>query len=255
MALATFVENSEAPERSLAVISRNNPEQFRDLLGKMFDEQSVTVTDRELDAHTENTSTDMVYLLDGEEVIATSPLAEVADSILLVNSDLYTTGARDVRDVDPPAVIAALDETYFRLRGYPESNKQKLLLITISRYIERLSLEHQTGTHRASFQHLSRIKDERGTETVYEKLAATPVDVHVYGTPDWTPSPDSGFTMHGGWNPDFRDSWFVIHVPDDASQPHAALLAVKDGPRAWESFWTYDSETVRDLNRYVEREM
>ena len=240
---------------SLAVVGDDTPEQLQDLLTQIFDRQSVEVKQSVEIPESGSTSTDRVYLLEDREVIAESPLKKVADSILLVNSDLYTTGARSVEEVDLPDVIAALDETYFRLRGYPKSNKEKLLLITISRYIERTALEHGTGKHRASFQYLSRINDERGTREVYERLGDTNVDVHVYGVPDWTPPPEYGLTIHGGWGQEFRDSWFVVFVPDTPSAPHSALLAIEDKPNTWDAFWTYDPDTVREINRYIEQEL
>lgn len=255
MSLAAFVEQVERPDVSIGVVTASAPEQYQGLLARLFDRQSVTVNGSDVVPDAVSPSTDMVYLLDDGEIIAASPLEDVADSVLLVNSDLYITGTRSAEEVDLPDVIAALDEGYFRLRGYPESNKEKLLLITISRYIERTALEQGSGKHRVSFQNLSRVEDERGTKAVYERLADTDVDVHLYGMPDWTPPPDYDVTIHGGWGPDFRSSWFVVYVPDTPSQPHVALLAVEDESRTWNGFWTYDADTVRDLNRYIEREL
>lgn len=255
MSLATFLEESDRRDVALGVVNNDTPVQFRDLLARLFDRQSVTVTESVSVPDAESASEDLVYLLEDGEIQAASPLETVADSILLVNSDLYTTGTRSPDEVELPDVIAGLDETQFRLRGYPESNKEKLLLITISRYIERTALERRSGTHRASFQYLSRLTDERGTRAVYERLADTDVDVHLYGMPDWTPPPDFDITMHGGWGPDFRDAWFVVYVPEDGSQSHVALLAIEDEPGTWDGFWTYDPDTVRELNRYIEREL
>lgn len=238
-------------ELSLAVVNRDAPEPLQALLEKMFDRQSVTVDEIERDAEEQ----DMVYLIDGDDVTASSPLREVANAILLVNSDLYTTGTRSVDEVDPPAVINGLTDVPFRLRGYPESNKEKLLLITISRYIERLSLEHDGGKHRASFQRLSRVEGEQGTKTVYERLANVDTDVHAYGIPDWTPQPYLDLTIHGGWEADFRDTWFVVHVPDDTSSRHAALVAIQPEPGSWDGIWTYDENRVREINRHIEQKL
>ena len=255
MSLGEFFMESDQADVSLGVVGDDVPEQLQDLLAQIFDRQSVEVKQSVEVSESGSTSTDRVYLVENGEVIAESPLEEVANSILLVNSDLYTTGARGVQEIDLPDVITALDETHFRLRGYPKSNKEKLLLITISRYIERTALEHGTGKHRASFQYLSRINDERGTREVYERLGDTTVDVHVYGIPDWTPPPEYELTIHGGWDQEFRDSWFVVFVPDTPSAPHTALLAVEDEPNTWDAFWTYDPDTVREINRYIEREL
>ncbi|MFW6002973.1 MAG: histidine kinase [Halanaeroarchaeum sp.] len=244
-----FIPDADGTALSLVVVNRDSPEALRGLLESTFDGQSITVDEVERD----DAERDMVYLLDGTEVIARSPLAEVADAILLVNSDIYVTGSRDVDDVELPAVIRDLTDVPFRLRGYPESNREKLLLITISRYIERLSLEHDTGTHRASFQHLSRIDDERGTKTVYDRLAHSETDTHVYGMPDWTPSPGNHLTMHGGWTRAFQDLWFVVHVPDDESLRHAALVAIEQEPGIWNGVWTFDEARVKAINRHIER--
>jgi hypothetical protein len=249
MSLLEFVDQTGGSELSLAVVNRESPRPAQEMLERMFADQSVAVRD----IQTEDDEQDMVYLLDDEAVIAKSPLVEVQESILLVNSDLYITGTRDVEDVDLPAVIDGLENVPFRLRGYPESNKEKLLLITVSRHIERLALENGGGVHRASFQRLSRMNDEQGTRTVYEKLAESDTDTHVYGMPDWTPPPEFDVTMHGGWDGDFRNSWFVLHVPEADSLPHAALVAIEIESRTWRGFWTYDTETVHEINRHIER--
>lgn len=222
------------------------------MLERMFDDQVINVQNTETE---EEEVQDMVYLLDGQDIVAKSPLAAVQESILLVNSDLYVTGARELDEVELPAVIEGLQDVPFRLRGYPESNNEKLLLITVSRYIERLSWEADGGIHRASFQRLSRINDEQGTRAVYERLAETNTDTHVYGMPDWTPPPEFNVTMHGGWDGDFRDSWFVLHVPADDSLLHAALVAIEIESGTWKSIWTYDTDTVQEINRHIEREL
>jgi hypothetical protein len=246
--VAPLLDLAEDRDLSLVVVNRESPEPIQHLLESLFENQSVSVTEEDLP----DGDRDMVYLLEDREVIAASPLSALRDAILMVNSDLYVTGARGPDAVDPPDVIADMQDVRFRLRGYPESNNEKLLLITISRYIERLALESDGGKHRASFQRLSRIDDERGTRYVYEKLADSPVETHVYGMPDWSPPPELDVTIHGGWSRDFRESWFVLFKPDRREADHAAVLAVETEPRTWDGFWTYDPETVETLNGYIE---
>jgi hypothetical protein len=124
MSLGEFFTQSERADVSLGVVGSDVPEQLQDLLARIFDRQSVEVKKSVTVPEAESPTTDRVYLLDDGEVLEESPLEDVANSILLVNSDLYTTGTRSVEEVDLPDVIAALDETHFRLRGYPESNKE-----------------------------------------------------------------------------------------------------------------------------------
>ncbi|MFB6296347.1 MAG: DICT sensory domain-containing protein [Halobacteriales archaeon] len=203
-----------------------------------------------------------VVLLDGTgedaEVIATSPLSALQDTILFVNSDLYKTGTVGLGDLELPSVLARLDDVTFRLRGYPKSEYEKLLLIVISRYIERHAWQAGDGTLRTSFQRLSRIDDERGTREVYETLADGNVQTHVYGMPDWTPSPEFGVISHGGYTDDFRDSWFVVYTPPEGvevegeqGESHVALLAIEVEPREWEAFWTFRPDLVTDIEEYI----
>ncbi|QUO47060.1 MULTISPECIES: hypothetical protein [Halorubrum] len=211
----------------------------------------------------------LVLLMEGDEVVAGSTLGELGDAVLFVNSDLYITGSRSLADVDLPSVISGLDDATFTLRGYPESNRQKLLLITISRFIERAAWTAGDGTLRSSFQRLSRIDDEVGTREVYERVSETGVDTHLYGVPDELPA-DLDAVIHAGDDPDFTDSWFVVYRPPEGPHPAESdpesdlvrgveggvgLLAVETEPRVWRGLWTFDADRVSRVNRYIERNL
>ncbi|WP_123624029.1 hypothetical protein [Halorubrum sp. CSM-61] len=211
----------------------------------------------------------LALLVEGDEVVAGSTLGELGNAVLFVNSDLYITGSRTLDDVDLPSVIGGLADTAFTLRGYPESNRQKLLLITISRFIERAAWMAGDGTLRSSFQRLSRLDDEVGTRRVYERVSAAGVDTHLYGIPDDLPR-DLDAVIHGGDTRDFTDSWFVVYRPPEG--PHSidvdlgsdlkrgieggvGLLAVETEPRVWRGVWTFEPDRVRSVNRYIERNL
>lgn len=55
----------------------------------------------------------LVLLLEGDEIVAASPLDALVNAILLVNSDLYVTGTRGLEDLDLPSVITGLHDTVF----------------------------------------------------------------------------------------------------------------------------------------------
>jgi hypothetical protein len=248
MGLEQFLDRPETPERSIGILNRTEPQPFQKLVENLFENQDITVTEESAEQYDENT----VALLEDGTIIETSPLAELLDAILMVNSDLFITGTRKLEGTTVPAVIDGLADTQFRLKGYPKSNSEKLLLILISRHIERRAFETGAGTLRSSFQELSRLDDETGTREVYERVADTAVDVHLYGQPDWTPSPEFPVTIHGGYSPDFRDSWFVIHTPPaDSERDPSALLAIEVGARTWDGFWTYDPDIVTTLTTYI----
>lgn len=246
-----FIDRAEGPNRTLAVINRSEPDPVQAMVDELFANQSIAVTDVDVP----DDGTDVVALLDGTDVIATSALTALEDTVLFVNSDLYTTGTQGIEDLELPEVITRLDEVPFELRGYPDSPKEKFLLITISRYIEHLAWRTDGGTLRSSFQKLSRIQDERGTNEVYETLSETDTDVHVYGVPNLLPGPEYGLTVHGGYTPAFRSTWFVVYVPETPSERHAALVAIEGEKRNWRGFWTYRTELVREINRHIERTM
>jgi hypothetical protein len=254
---ADFLDRPSGAERQLVVVNGDAPDAVVGMLESAFTEQPVGVDEQQLESYDDDT----VLLVESDEVVAESPLSALTDSILFVNSDLYTTGTVGLDDLTVPDVLAGLRETLFTLRGYPESNTEKLLLILISRYIERLACEHG-GRLRASFQRLSRIDDEVGTQTVYERAAQGDPEVHVYGIPDWTPPPELDLRMHGSYDDDLRRTWFVLFDPPDGDAgaaaggdvpPPTALLAVETEPRVWEAFWTRDPNLVGDLCEYIER--
>ncbi|ERH10542.1 MAG: hypothetical protein J07HX64_02317 [halophilic archaeon J07HX64] len=252
MSLERFFDRAAGRSRSLVVVNRTAPEPLQRLLDRLFAEQSITVEERVSDQYDEDT----VLLVEDEEVVATSPLEALENAILLVNSDLFRTGARGLQETTVPAVMEGLTDHLFTLRGYPESNKEKLLLILVSRRIEQLAYSYGVGTLRSSFQRLSRLEKEQGTREAYDTVAGTDVDVHIYGQPDWVPSPEFGVTIHGGYKEDFRRSWFVLYNPPAVKRDRydsAVLVAVEQDPGVWRAFWTYRREVVEDVGAYIRR--
>lgn len=223
--------------------------------------------DAGIDAETLATAENLVLLVEDGTVVERSPLEELVNAILLVNSDLYVTGARGLDELDLPRVLTGLEDSVFTLRGYPESNRQKLLLITVSRFVERVAYEAGEGTLRSSFQRLSRLGDEIGTREVYERVGETDVDAHLYGVPDEIPR-ELDAVVHAGDSVDFTDAWFVVYRPLDGPkrvehdddlrrgvEGGVALLAAEVEPRLWRGVWTFDPERIRRINGYVERNL
>ena len=247
--LRSFFDEIEAPNRNLVVLNRSSPDPVRNLLDELLDGQPVSVSEA---ASGDEGDADVVALVEDGDVIARSTLDELLESVLLINSDLYKTGAIGLDEIELPDVLRGLDEVPFRVRGYPASDKEKLLLILISRVIERIAAERGDGTLRASFQRLSRIHDERGTNAVYERVAETGVDVHVYGVGDPSSISSLPLSVHTGTSYPYRRSWFVVFTPpDDAEGDHVALLALEDEPNVWDGFWTFRPELVGRIERYI----
>ncbi|WP_251343924.1 DICT sensory domain-containing protein [Haloplanus halophilus] len=248
--LRDFFADVDDREVSLVTVNRTHPQPVQDLIADAFATQSVELSERSLPTDAD----DLLALREDGDVTAVSSLDRVMRSFLLVNADQFRTSTRGF-DGDVPAVLTNMDGTLFDLRGYPASNKEKLLLILVSRHVERLAYEAGEGTLRSTFQRLSRLEDEYGTRTVYERLTGRALDVHVYGVPDERPTWLDA-TVHGGTSDEYRNSWCVAYRPPSdsgAESTPAALVAHQKEPNRWKGFWTYDAERVARIDAYLER--
>lgn len=271
--LRSFIDDIGSVSRTIAVVGDDATSPLEALLADTFGDQPIDVessatvpVDSDIDpeiADALERDGDTAVLLEAGMPVAASPMSDLYDSLLAINSDLFVTGARGVGDIDLPAVLAALDETRLRLRGYPRSHKEKLLLILISRYIEQHAWAAGSGTLRSGFQHLERIDDEIGTREVYAELTTTDVDVHVYGLEsDVATAVDLDVTRHTGTGAEYRDGWFVVYEPDetaalenDPAPDPIALVCLEIEPGVWDGFWTYDPDRVAGIGAYVEQEL
>jgi hypothetical protein len=255
MGLESFVERvpDDGPERSLIVVADEASGVYGRMLERLVGDGSVDVDHVADGVGFDDGADDRVLLVEDDTVVAASPLRRVEEAALLTNSDAYRTGLTGF-DADLPDVLAGLDDVPFELRGWPDAKKEKLLLIAVSRHIERLAHEGEGGRLRSSFQRLSRLRDERGTERVYRTVAGTPTDVHVYGRPDWVPTAEFGVVAHGGYTDDFERSWFVVYRPDGGGRA-AALVAVEDEPRRWRGVWSYRESFIAVVEAYVSRNL
>ncbi len=238
---------AELPSRSYTI--RVDPTAsvapVRETLARVFDTQPVSVTEGTADQHG-----DIVVVEDGT-VVASSSVEEVLRAVLLVNSDVYTSGSRTLADSELPAVLYALADVPFQVRGYPASDSEKLLLIAVSRAIERQAHDAGVGTLQVGFQQLSRLVDEPGTYRVYEQLCETDLDIHVYGVGDVPLPSELDLTLHTGGSQFHRRSWFVVFQPVAGDTQPAALFSTEQEPNCWRGFWTFDAERVDAIRRAI----
>lgn len=255
--LGEIIGEVAQPDKTLIMINLTDKAadlQF-EVLEDVFDTASVTIAERNPIDGQEN----LICLVEEGEVVATSPWSELKNSFLLVNSDRYKTGTKGIESETFPDVLTGLDDIEFTLRGYPASNKEKLLLILISRFIEFKALSHGSGDFDASFQYLSRLDDELGTQQVYEWLGESGVETHVYGIRDDSSVVDELETVvHANGDPELRRLWFVVFQPpmspqSDSSVEPIALIAEETGANVWRGMWTHDPERVQQIQTYVRR--
>jgi hypothetical protein len=247
--LSGFIDEVDVSEKTLLLVNRTEPKPFFDLLSKAFEGQSVTVAEKQIPEGVN----DIVCLIEDGEVTATTPLSELAEAFLLINVDRYRTGTRQPDLGTFPDVLTGLDDVEFVVSGFPQSAKEKLLLIVIARFIEHRALTNGVGELHSTFQRLSRFDDEYGTRAMYKRLADSDVETHVYGVRD-DPAvvEDLDLVVHEGSTDEYRRSWVVVFTPEapDATG-HVALVAIEIGRNRWRSLWTYDPDRTERIRSYI----
>ena len=260
--LSGFIdETTGTQEKTLLLINRTEPQPLVNLLDRAFENQSIQIQER----HIPEGDSDVVCLIENGQVSAVSSFADLSETFLLVNADRYRTSTGRSATGSFPDVLTGLDDIEFTVRGFPESNKEKLLLVVISRFIEDRALACGNGEFHSTFQRLSRLDDEYGTRKMYEWLGDSNVETHVYGVRD-DPGvvDDLDVIVHAGTTHEYRRSWVVLFTPEtdtgdasgsdiaaaDACNP-VALVAIETGPNVWRSMWTYDRDRVERIKAYV----
>jgi hypothetical protein len=254
MGLLELIDRVEGESRTLTVVDRQSSDIVQEMLDDLFDEQPVDVVE---DGGEGTVPSDTIIASGTDGTAVRSSLESLQNAILFVNSDTYISGARDLDAVDTPEAILGLADTVFTVEGYPDTRKQKFLLIELSRYIEARAWEHGVGEIHSSFQYLSRLRDERGTQEVYRSLGETGVDVNIYGIEDETvPSDIDATTYTDAAVEELRRAWFVLYThPTDPAKSAALVcyqLPGEDGRLGpWKGFWTFDPDRIEDVRTYV----
>jgi hypothetical protein len=244
--LTAFIDRKTTSPWTVQLVNPTGAAPIRKMAETVFGGLDVDLTEIQRDDRVD----DLLLLLRDGEVVASSPLSVLEETLLLVNSDLYSTGTRNLEDVEVPDVIHELSDTVFRLQGYPDAHAEKLVLTLLSRSIERQAMEAGAGTLRASFQWLSRLDDEGGTREVYQRLGdRAGLETHVYGVPDWTAPPEFGPIVHETRDDEIVDHWFVLYRSEGG--PAQGMLATRADPNTWQGYWTTDATEIRAIERYV----
>ncbi len=242
-----FIEPADPSEATMLVLNRAQPAPILNLLSSAFERQPVHVVEESVPGPV----TDDVVLLDESGVVADSDLSELADAFLLINADRYRSGANDLSETAVPAVLRELTDIEFDLRGYPASNKEKLLLVVMSRYIEARALRVDGGELRVGFQRLSRLNDEYGTRQVYRMLGESGVEAHIYGVGSQRTDYPDGIVVHENDTEEYRKSWFLTFESPIDPDDDVALVAWEAEDNAWVGLWTFDEDRTARVADYL----
>ncbi|RLM56513.1 histidine kinase [Halobellus sp. Atlit-31R] len=167
------------------------------------------------------------------------------DLIGLLEPPVVRPGAREDVSDGYRVLFEVLDETVF-------TTMERRALLTVSREIEERAFRVGCGTLHASFQQLSVFEPQVET---YRRLAdASELDIHVYGTDDWTPPAIDGVTYHS--DAAEIDQFWTLTFDGCGDDTQACALLAREQAEGYEGCWTNDPETVRQIQAaLVERNL
>ncbi len=182
----------------------------------------------------ESDGTTAVLLEEGVPVAA-SPMMDLYESILAINSDLFATGARGLGEVDLPDVLSGLADSRLRLRGIRSHTGEAPVdpHFTVHR---TGSLAGRLGTIRSAFQQLANRRRDRDPTSLQTTRGNRRRRPHLRRRRRRSTDRRFGDGPRRT-GPAYRDSWFVVYrPPDGASTDGAALVSVETEPRVWDGF-------------------
>ena len=189
---------------------------------------------------------DYVAVHDTDEIIGTSSIEELSEFVLFPAVDEVDSALWLYGDVPVPEVVSSLQDTVFAIGG-----ERKRLLVNLAHFIEARAWRAERGTIRTGFQRLSRLVDEPGTLAIYEELAATLLDVHVYGIDDLRDPLRRRFTVHAQNADELARTWFVVFTSERGDPGDAALVAEEREAGTFHGFWTFDADLVAKVDAHL----
>lgn len=238
MTLRDFIDEAESRDRSMVVFeTETDGSEGLERLERFFDEVTVS---REREPRL---VAQFASVLPEEGVVAVSTLDEFDGDFILVDSGFEVVGTRSRDRIDTPEFVVRIDEATFLVAA-----GNTPLLTAMSHHIEEFALDRDAGILWTGMQELSRLSESR-TYAMYERLAGSGVESHVFGRSGES-DPDPGVETHGDASTEILESWFVVYQGDAGS---AALVAVETDPGTFRGFWTFESELADRVGEYVRR--
>lgn len=234
---------------NIRISQKNTPDPIYNMIEKIFLKQDNLEVER-----IKSADFDKIDIIKDSSVIHSSSVDKIRDSILMTNSDEYITKRDQFDDIEFPDSILKLTGESFYLRGYPKAYNEKLILISISRYIEKLSYDNG-GKHYATFQNIGRLNDEIGTYNIYKSLSNKVDSLNLYGLPSDNMRSiidDIDANYNIGDSEPHRRLWVVIHI----SEEHTAALAAlenEEKENEWTAIWTFNRDDVLQLEKTMNK--
>jgi KaiC/GvpD/RAD55 family RecA-like ATPase len=236
--LRAIFDSVRADAPTLTVSNYSGPPEELAVIERYFDRHGVAVREASMDVEHPRS---VALLHRGDDLLASESVPALRGAIDIQSAT--TDGFEERHSSD---LLTKLERSVFGA-----SAAEKGLLIDVSHSIELLANRTDTGRLHAGFQRLSNLVDDAQAARIYERLAASGVDVHVYGVPD-TEVTLPGVTVHEGDSDEIRESWFVVYDGGGDPDRTAALLAHELEPtNEYDGFWTYEGDIVADIDTYL----
>ncbi|WP_424019689.1 DICT sensory domain-containing protein [Halorientalis pallida] len=226
--LQSLVDDLAAQRRTVTVYAADPP---ADLAERLSDWH----VDVRFDRLPPESGDGFITVRQGDRFLGTVPLETVAT--------LFepTTGVLDAETTETGSLeplLELLDDTLFQ-------SFERRQLLAATREIEDRAWRHGRGELHAGFQRPAALAAQRA---VYERLAESDLDVHVYFDGEWDAPSIAGVTEHSESDGELGEFWFVAFEPDSAARSQTcALLARERDAATYGGFWTYDPNRVSAL--------
>lgn len=228
MTLQSIVASVEANERILILSTPTDSRGLIEDVREYLDSQNVEVI-HEVSGNPEEEG---AILKAGQDIVARVSLDAVR---ALIDPQIVR---RLGESVPYEPLLEALSDTTF-------TSYDRRQMLSASREIEDRAWRQGFGNLYAGFQRFSIFEDQR---EVYEQLAESELNVHVFAKPDVSP-PDGQYITHSPEDFNIDRWWFVVYDGGDRESQASALLAEERSEGEYYGFWTYDPSLVDDILR------
>jgi len=236
--LRSIFDSVRSGAPTLTVCNYDGPEEAMAIVERYFDRHGVKVREAKMDVSEPRS---VALLHHGDDLLASETVTALLGAI-----DIRSSKNGEFADRETSDLLTKLDRSVFGAAAADRS-----LLVDVSHSIELLANRNGSGRLHAGFQSLSNLVENEQAARIYERLAGSGVDVHVYGAPD-TETAIPGATVHEEDNDEMAESWFVVYDGGGDPDQRAALLALERGSSGeFEGFWTYDSDIGVRLDAYL----
>lgn len=226
--LQTLLDDLSARRRTVTVYAADPP---ADLAERLADWN----VDVRFDRLPPEAEAGFITVRQGDRFLGTVSLATVA-TLFEPTAGVLDADSTETGSLEP--LLELLDETLFQ-------SFERRQLLAATREIEDRAWRHGQGELHAGFQRPEALAAQR---EVYERLAESDLDVHVYFDGNWDAPPIAGVTEHTESDGELGQYWFVAFQPDAAARSQTCgLLAREHDPAAYGGFWTYDPNRVSAL--------